>query len=165
MINLSPDNINEKIKNAQKNWANGIIKIGKCYLEKKDYIDFTETFVEELYAFKKGKVLFKPTKASKNQFRKDKNGFISYFIGHNKISDEDKGFALEPWKDIQFDNFDFTVFKDIIISMGNYFFTNYDGEKVKVEYSFGYILDEKKDDLKIIYNQYYEDLLKFYFWL
>ena len=56
MINLSPDNINEKIKNAQKNWANGIIKIGKCYLEKKDYIAFTETFVEELYAFKKGKV-------------------------------------------------------------------------------------------------------------
>ena len=152
MINLSPDNINEKIKNAQKNWANGIINIGKCYLEKKDYIAFTETFVEELYAFKKGKVLFKPTKASKNQFRKDKYGFISYFIGHNKISAEDKGFALEPWKDIQFDNFDFTVFKDIIISMGNYFFTNYDEEKVKVEYSFGYILDEKKDDLKIIFH-------------
>ena len=122
MINLSHSDINEKIKNAQKNWANGIINIGKCYLEKKDYIALTETFVEELYAFKKGKVLFKPTKASKNQFRKDKNEFISYFIGHNKISDEDKGFALEPWKDIQFDNFDFTVFKDIIISMGNYFF-------------------------------------------
>ena len=117
-MNLAPDNINEKIKNAQKNWANGIINIGKCYLEKKDYIALTETFIEELYAFKRGKVLFKPTKASKNQFRKDKNAFISYFIGHNKISDEDKGFALEPWKDIQFDNFDFTVFKDIIISMG-----------------------------------------------
>ena len=152
MINLSPDKINKKIKNAQKNWANGIINIGKYYLEKKDYIALTETFVEELYAFKKGKVLFKPTKASKNQFRKDKNGFISYFIGHNKISDEDKGFALEPWKDIQFDNFDFTVFKDIIISMGNYFFTNYNEEKVKVEYSFGYILDKKKDDLKIIFH-------------
>ena len=153
MINLSPNNINEKIKNAQKNWATAIINIGKCYLEKKDYITLTEKFIEELYAFKKGKVLFKPTKASKNQFRKDKNGFISYFIGHNKVSDEDKGFALEPWKDIQFDNFDFTVFKDIIISMGNYFFTNYDEEKVKVEYSFGYILDEKKDDLKLAVNK------------
>ena len=98
MSNLSTDIINEKIKNAQKKWANGIINIGKCYLEKKDYIALTETFVEELYAFKKGKVLFKPTKASKNQFRKDKNGFISYFIGHNRISDEDKGFALEPCK-------------------------------------------------------------------
>ena len=152
MINLSSNNIYEKIKNAQKNWANGIINIGKFYLEKKDYISLTEIFIEDLYAFKKGKVLFKPTKASKNQFRKDKNAFISYFIGHNKISNEDKGFALEPWKDIQFDNFDFTVFKDIIISMGNYFFTNYDGEKVKVEYSFGYILEEKENDLKIIFH-------------
>ena len=72
MINLSPDDINEKITNAQKNWANGIINIGKYYLEKKDYIALTETFIEELYAFKIGKVLFKPTKASKNQFRKIK---------------------------------------------------------------------------------------------
>ena len=124
MINFSPNNINEKIVNAQKNWANGIINIGKYYLEKKDYIALTEKFIEELYAFKNGKVLFKPTKASKNQFRKDKYAFISYFIGHNKISEEDKGFALEPWKDIQFDNFDYIIFKDIIISMGNYFFTN-----------------------------------------
>ena len=152
MINLSPNNINEKIKNAQKNWANGVINIGKCYLEKKDYIALTETFIEELYAFKKSKVLFKPTKAIKSQLRKDKNAFISYFIGHNKTSDEDNGFALEPWKVIQFDNFDFSVFKDIIISMGNYFFTNYDGEKVKVEYTFGYILDEKEHDLKIIFH-------------
>ena len=36
--------------------------------------------------------------------------------------------------------------------MGNYFFTNYDGEKVKVEYSFGYILEEEEDDLKIIFH-------------
>ncbi len=53
MINFSPDNINEKIKNSQKNWANGIINIGKCYLEKKDYTALTETFIEELYAFNK----------------------------------------------------------------------------------------------------------------
>ena len=152
MINVSPNNINEKIKKAQKKWADGIINIGKYYLEKKDYIALTNNFIEELYSFKEGKVLFKPTKASKKQFRKKKNEFISYYIGHNKISDEDQGFALEPWKDIQFDNFDFTIFEDIIISMGNYFFINYDGEKVKVEYSFGYIIEEKQDDLKIIFH-------------
>ena len=152
MINLTSNILNEKIKNAQKNWANGIINIGKYYLEKKDYIGLTNIFIEKLYSFKNGKVLFKPTKAGNKQFRKNKNEFVSYFIGHNKVSDEDKGFALEPWKDIQFDNFDFTVFEDIIISMGNYFFTNYDGEKVKVEYSFGYILAEKEDDLKIIFH-------------
>jgi len=36
--------------------------------------------------------------------------------------------------------------------MGNYFFTNYENEKIKVEYSFGYVLDEKDNELKIIYH-------------
>ena len=144
--------INKKIKKAQKRWADAIINIGKYYLEKKDYIALTNNFIEELYSFKEGKVLFKPTKVSKKQFRKNKNEFISYFIGHNKVSDEDKGFALEPYKDVQFENFDFSVFENIIISMGNYFFTNYENEKIKVEFSFGYILDKKEDELKIIFH-------------
>ena len=45
-----------------------------------------------------------------------------------------------------------SVFENIIISMGNYFFTNYENEKIKVEYSFGYVLDEKDNELKIIYH-------------
>ena len=152
MNNIPLEEINEKIKKAQKRWADGIVNIGKYYLEKKDYIALTNNFIEELYSFKNNKILFKPTKASKKQFRSKKNEFISYFIGHNKVSDEDKGFALEPYKDIQFENFDFSVFENIIISMGNYFFTNYENEKIKVEYSFGYVLDEKENELKIIYH-------------
>ena len=152
MNSIPLEKINKKIKKAQKRWADGIINIGKYYLEKKDYIALTDNFIEELYSFKYNKVLFKPTKASKKQFRKNKNEFISYFIGHNKVSDEDKGFALEPYKSIQFINFDFSIFENIIISMGNYFFTNYEGEKIKAEYSFGYILDEKEDELQIIFH-------------
>ena len=113
---MPSENINEKIKKAQKKWADGIVNIGKYYLEKKDYIALTNNFIEELYSFKNNKILFKPTKASKKQFRSKKNEFISYFIGHNKVSDEDKGFALEPYKDVQFENFDFSVFENIIIS-------------------------------------------------
>ena len=152
MNNIPLEEISEKINKAQKRWADGIVNIGKYYLEKKDYIALTNNFIEELYSFKNNKILFKPTKASKKQFRNKKNEFISYFIGHNKVSDEDKGFALEPYKDVQFENFDFSVFENIIISMGNYFFTNYENEKIKVEYSFGYILDEKENELKIIYH-------------
>ena len=152
MNSIPSEEINEKIKKAQKKWADGIINIGKYYLEKKDYIALTDNFIEKLYSFKYDKVLFKPTKVIKKQFRKQKNEFISYFIGHNKVSDEDKGFALEPYKSIQFENFDFSVFENIIIAMGNYFFTNYEDEKIKVEYSFGYFLDEKDNELKIIYH-------------
>ena len=152
MNSIPLEKINKKIKKAQKRWADGIINIGKYYFEKKDYIALTNNFIEELYSFKDNKVLFKPTKASKKQFRKNKNEFISYFIGHNKVSDEDKGFALEPYKSVQFINFDFSIFENIIISMGNYIFTNYEDEKIKVEYSFGYILDENEDELKIIFH-------------
>ena len=148
---INTKELEKKIFNIQKQWANSIISIGKAFLDNKDYLDLTNKFLDKLYFFNKGKVLFKPTKASKKQFRKTKNEYLSYFIGHNKISDEDKGFALEPWKSIYFENFDTIHYENILISMGNYFFTNYQNEKIKVEYSFGYILDDQ-NILKIIFH-------------
>lgn len=140
-----------KISIIQKEWANSIINIGKAFLDKKDYLDLTNKFIDKLYLFNNGKALFKPTKASQKQFRRSKAEFISYFIGHNKISDEDKGFALQPWKKIYFDNFDTLYYENFFISMGNYYFTDYLDEKIKVEYSFGYILN-KENNLQIIFH-------------
>ena len=151
MINYTSTEISKNISDIQQKWGNSIIEIGKAYLDKKDYLKLTENFLDELYYFNQGKVLFKPTKASHKQFRNKRNEFISYFIGHNKVSDEDKGFALEPWKDIYFQNFDFITYDDIVISMGNYLFTDYENKKTKVEYSFGYILNQESK-LKIIFH-------------
>ena len=151
MNTLKTKEIEKKVLIIQKEWANSIISIGKAFLNKQDYLDITDKFLDRLYFFNKGKVLFKPTKASHKQFRRSKNEFISYFIGHDKVSDEDKGFALEPWKNIYFENFDTIFFENILISMGNYFFTNYRDEQIKVEYSFGYMLDNKSI-LKIVFH-------------
>ena len=151
MNTLKTKEIEKKVLIIQKEWANSIISIGKAFLNKQDYLDITDKFLDRLYFFNKGKVLFKPTKASHKQFRRSKNEFISYFIGHDKVSDEDKGFALEPWKSIYFENFDTIFFENILISMGNYFFTNYQDEQIKVEYSFGYMLDNKSI-LKIVFH-------------
>ena len=151
MINYTSTEISKNISDIQQKWGNSIIEIGKAYLDKKDYLKLTENFLDELYYFNQGKVLFKPTQASHKQFRNKKNEFISYFIGHNKVSDEDKGFALEPWKDIYFQNFDFITYDDIVISMGNYLFTDYENKKTKVEYSFGYMLNQESK-LKIIFH-------------
>ena len=148
---LNLKEVEKKVINIQDQWANSIINIGKAFLDKKDYLDLTNNFLDKLYLFDNNKVLFKPTKASQKQFRKSKAEFISYFIGHNKTSDEDKGFALEPWKSIYFDNFETLYFGKILISMGNYFFTDYLDVQIKVEYSFGYILDEE-NNLKIIFH-------------
>tara|TARA_A100001011_G_C14247071_1_gene816076 strand:- start:25 stop:510 length:486 start_codon:yes stop_codon:yes gene_type:complete len=152
LLNVSSKEIINKIATIQQCWADNVINIGKAYLEKKDYVTITKTFIDELYFFKKGKILFKPTKASHKQFRKTKDEFISYFIGYNKVSLEDKGFALEPWKNIEYNNFDFAKFENVLISMGNYIFTDYKENKTKVEYSFGYMLDQDENKLKIIFH-------------
>ena len=93
MINYTSTEISKNIADIQQKWGNSIIEIGKAYLDKKDYLKLTENFLDELYYFNQVKVLFKPTKASHKQFRNKRNEFISYFIGHNKVSHEDKGFA------------------------------------------------------------------------
>ena len=152
MLNLSSEEINKKIAIVQQSWATGIINIGKAYLEKRDYLSLTKTFLDDLYFFKKKKLLFKPTKACNRPFRTRKNEFISYFIGHDKVSDEDKGFALEPWKSIEYNNFDYAEFNNILIAMGNYIFTDFKGNKIKAEFSFGYMLDKDEKKLKIIFH-------------
>ena len=152
MINLSSGEINKKIATIQKSWANGIVNIGKAYLENKDYISITKTLIDDLYFFKKGKLLFKPTKASDRPFRSKKKEFISYFIGYEKVSDEDVGFALEPWKSIEYNNFEVAEFENILISMGYYIFTDYKENHLRAEYSFGYMLDKDENKLKIIFH-------------
>ena len=77
---LKTKEIEKKVLIIQKEWANSIISIGKAFLNKQDYLAITDKFLDRLYFFNKGKVLFKPTKASHKQFRRSKNEFISYFI-------------------------------------------------------------------------------------
>ena len=84
-------------------------------------------------------MLFKPTKCEKEQFRPTKSEALSYFIsGDNRACDEDKGFAIQPWTKVRFENTGFILEIGRAISMGNYFFTDLDGNEAKVEYTFGY---------------------------
>ena len=70
-----------QIEMAQKNWADGIIKIGSL---KNNYMlckEFTSSFLMRTYNFGNEKILFKPTKASDEQFRPTFDMALSYFIG------------------------------------------------------------------------------------
>ena len=122
----------------QEKWRKGVIEIGRL----KDDFDtcraFTESFINQLYAFDYGKVLFKPTKASKKQFRLDKKAALSYFIGRDTKYQEDTGFALNPWADIRFENIDIILEENRAIAMGNYYFADSKGSVVKIEYTFCY---------------------------
>ena len=139
----------QEIEKAQEKWGKGIVKIGELKDSLKECRMFTIDFINKMYDYENGIVQFKPTKASDFQFRRDVKAALSYFIGSDSDFIEDKGFALNPWVKVDFENNSINIINDIAIAMGNYFFTDNDGGKTKVEYSFVY---KKNDigDLKII---------------
>tara|TARA_B100000945_G_C20264928_1_gene541117 strand:- start:224 stop:682 length:459 start_codon:yes stop_codon:yes gene_type:complete len=122
---------------VQKEWSDGIINIGKAYIRNEDYSELTNKFIDKLYAFDLGEVLFKPTLASDVQFRLKRDSALSYFIAGNKDFSEDNGFALKGWLDIIWENASIKIEHEIAIAMGNYYFIN-ETEKLKVEFSFVY---------------------------
>ena len=127
----------EEIIKIQKEWASGIIRMGRLSNERKSLESFTSDFLDKIYDFN-NQVLFKPTKASNKQFRNTKDSAVSYFIaGDDRECEEDNGFALSNWTEILFDNSDIIINEDIAIAMGNYTFKN-EATNIKVEYSFVY---------------------------
>ena len=140
----------EKIIAAQNQWAEGVIKIGSLKEQRPECEFYTNEFIDTLYAFEAGPVLFKPTKCAVEQFRPNKSAAYSYFIaGEDRTCAEDQGFAINPWTNIRFENSNFILEENRGIAMGNYFFTDPKGNEVKVEYTFGYKLihDQLKIDL------------------
>jgi len=107
----------EDVMKAQDAWAAGIVNISKAYIDKGDYKAVAKKHIEDLYAYGKTEVLFKPTLAADDQFR--------------ETFDEAQHIA---------------IYGDYAVSMGNYFFTPADGgAEQKVEFTFGYIKDANGD--------------------
>ena len=135
----------DQIHKAQKKWGDGIVKIGSLINDETACVKFTNSFLNNIYDFKNSDVLFKPTKANKEQFRPKIEMAISYFLGgKNSFCSEDEGFALKPWVEVKFENFGFIIEENRALAMGNYFFTDTTGTTLKVEYTFGYKLSNNK---------------------
>lgn len=140
----------QDVLDAQKQWGEGIIRIGKIFLERGDYKAAATEHINNLYNYQEGIVLFKPTMASDKQFRTDFQGALSYFIGGDENYPEDRGFAITPWVNIRWENIGTKIFTDVALAMGNYYLTPLIcPEEIKVEYSFAYIKDQN-GKLKII---------------
>ncbi len=85
-------------------------------------------------------VLFKPTKASEVPIRHDYDQAVSYFVGAAAAGDEigikeDKGFAINPWTAVRFENSKTILNADSATAMGEYYFTTLEGTVAKVEYT------------------------------
>lgn len=140
----------QEVLDVQKAWSEGIVKIGKIYLEKGDYKTAATEHINNFYNYQESSVLFKPTLTSEKQFRTDFQGALSYFIGGDENYTEDHGFAIKPWSNVRWENIGTKIIGNMAVAMGNYYFTPaIGGDEVKVEYSFAYTKD-KDGKLKII---------------
>ena len=129
------------VEDAQQAWGEGIVAIATAYCTGGDYVEVARNHVETLYAYGLTAVLFKPTLAAIEQFRPTFDQALSYFVASNNECSEDKGFAIKGWTHVRFENSDVILEESTALAMGNYFFTAPDGDEVKVEYTFGYMVD------------------------
>lgn len=132
---------------AQTAWGEGIVAIGAAHMAGDDYVAVASAHIERFYAYGSAPVLFKPTLASEDQFRGDFDEALSYFVG-GAIA-EDGGFAIAPYTHVRWENEATFIDADSAMAMGNYYFTTLEGEEVKVEYSFGYVVGDD-GELKIV---------------
>lgn len=136
----------QDVIDAQTAWGNGIVAIASEHTNGGDYTERAKEHIETLYTYGGYAVMFKPTLAAKDQFRETFEEALSYFIGTE--GSEDSGFAIKGWTKVRFENNGIFTSHDVAMAMGNYFFTGPDGNETKVEYSFGYVKDDK-GNLKI----------------
>ena len=129
------------VEDAQHAWGEGIVAIAAAHTSGGDYVEIAREHVETLYAYDLTPVLFKPTLAVIEQFRPTFDSALSYFVASNNVCPEDKGFAIKGWTNVRFENTEIIVQETTALAMGNYYFTSPDGDEVKVEYTFGYIVD------------------------
>jgi len=129
--------LEEDVLKIQKAWSDGLLKIVDKYHKNLDYIGETNEFIDSIYGYDLGEVLFKPTLACDIQFRLTKEDAMSYFIANNNKCPEDSGFALKEWKEVIWENLAIKIEGDIAIAMGNYYFVD-QHQKLKVEFSFVY---------------------------
>lgn len=142
----------QEVVAAQQAWGQGIVEIGRVYVAGGDYREAAAKHINRFYAYDTELVLFKPTLASDQQFRGSFDGALSYFVGGNPAFPEDKGFAIRPWTEVQWQNEGITGNCSMAVAMGNYFFTPATGDEIKVEYTIGYIRGEN-DNLKMIVHK------------
>ena len=58
-----------QVLEAQNEWGAGVVKIGSLKDQREECESFASDFLDKMYAFDLGTVLFKPTKCAVEQFR------------------------------------------------------------------------------------------------
>lgn len=146
---VSDDITSEELEAAQKSFGDTIVDIGKYYKKGWSYKEHALMFVDRMFAYDLGPVLFKPAEAKEHPFRLDREGALAYFRGMDDNYPEDTGFALRPWVRYNLENNAVILQEKMAFAMGNYIFEDADGGTSEAQYTFGYVKDEAEGSLRI----------------
>ena len=135
-----------QIEHFLNSWKDGVIEIGRIYLEGGDYKKCAENFISTHYAFDNEEVLFKPTFTKEIIFRNSRNLALSYFIKGDIA--EDNGFALKPWERITLEELNAIEENNLIVAMGVLNMKPIDIEET-TKVAFTFLLISIDDSLKI----------------
>jgi hypothetical protein len=139
----------DEVIQALDNWGKGLVSISKAYAEKGDYVGTAKTILSSAYGYELGTVLFKPTLASKVTFRGTSESALSYFVGGNPKYDEDTGFAIRPWKKVDFETAGIITGEDHALVMGNKLLQTPSNDIVKANFTMAFFRDPTTGKLKI----------------
>ena len=138
----------DQIKNFLNSWKDGVIEIGRVYLEGGDYEKCAEKFLSSHYAFDQEEVLFKPTFTREVIFRNSKDSALSYFIKGDVA--EDNGFALKPWEDIKLEELNTIEENNLMVAMGILSFKPVDiDEIIMVAFTFLVVIVDESLKIKV----------------
>ncbi len=142
----------EQLTQARLAWGNGMIAISKAY-EESDITGakiIAHDFLDHVYGFELGPVLFKPTLSGGAQtFRPTKDGALSYFVGHDPTYPLDSGFGIKSWHEVSSETCAAFFYQDVAMWMGSVTLNSKDGHSITVDKSWGY-KKVKNGALKII---------------
>jgi hypothetical protein len=137
---------NKNITEFITSWRDGIILVQKAYIANNDYKKQARNFVDNHYLFNEELVLFKPTLTNDVVFRNTPDDAVSYFIGGKYP--EDKGFALNDFEDIEIDEINTIIEKELIAVMG-VFILKLKNTNDPLRIAFTFILKSTNSGLKI----------------
>ena len=138
--------VSDNIRQFLNSWKNGVIEIGKVFVDGGDYKKCAENFLSTHYAFDIEEVLFKPTFTKEVIFRHKKEDALSYFVRGG--IDEDKGFALKPWESIDLVELNSIEEDSLTVAMGTFNFKPVNQDVITLV-AFTFLLIKDYDSLKI----------------
>ncbi len=136
----------DKVKQFLNSWKDGVIEIGKVFVDGGDYRNCAENFLSSHYAFDIEEVLFKPTFTKDVIFRNKKDDALSYFVRGG--IDEDNGFALKPWESIDLVELNSIEEDSLTVAMGTFNFKPVNQDVITLV-AFTFLLIKDEGSLKI----------------